>query len=213
MELLMPEMIDDATLVPLQKLMYRDLRVAARKLNGKPAWFVVVGDLVLKDKNKVSLFVAVRKEAEAKAWLLKLKERKPPVLAIGTCELTSKDMKHVQVTIDQVKGSRTPTLRAAKIAFKLDPVVRFVDANADGPDPSSAAPAKPAEREDVVIEPETVQAAASSLGVRADDIDSLIAEAHLSDSDMAALQELLADPKKLEAQMLRMFDDLVARGE
>ena len=91
MDLLMPEMVDEAKLVDFQKAMQKDLKKAATKFKGKPLWFAVAKDVPLAKESakKITMFVAVRKEAEAMAWLLKLKPKKLGMLAIGTCELTT----------------------------------------------------------------------------------------------------------------------------
>jgi hypothetical protein len=138
MDVLLPEMIDEAKLVDIQKAMAKDLRSAARKLKGKPAWFAVAQDVPLPDKTKVSLFVAVAKEAEAKAWQLKLKGMKPKLLAIGTCTLESKDGKNVEVGMAKVPGNRSAILKAARLAFKLDRAAKVSDPEVDDRDESDA---------------------------------------------------------------------------
>ena len=137
MELLMPESVDELKLVDFQKAMKKDLRLAATKLKGQPAWFAVAQDVPLSDK-KVTLFVAVRREAEAKAWMLKLKSKKPKVLAIGTCTVDMKDGKSVRVGFDKVKGNRKAILKAARLAMKIvDPKAKFSDPEVEGTESES----------------------------------------------------------------------------
>jgi len=161
MEMLMPEIVDSGKLKEVQLAMKKDLRVAAKKLKGKPVFFVVASDVPLADKQKLSLFVAVRLEAEAKAWHLKLKGKKPTGLVMGTCKLETKDGKNVAVALDKVKGDRKAALRIAQKALKLaaDPNVKFSDPELDdsdeAPDKASAA-APPA------VDPKAVAAAAKT---------------------------------------------------
>ena len=120
MELLMPETIDEGKAVDVQKAMPKDLRIAARKLKGKPVWFAVAKDVPFSDKKKISIFVAVKTEAEAKAWLMKLKRIKPKFFVIGTCKLQMKDGKNVEVEFDKVKGDRKKVLTVARLALLRD---------------------------------------------------------------------------------------------
>ena len=140
MSQLTPEMLDTGKMKDVQAAMGKDLRVAAKTLKGKNAWFVAAADVPLPDKTKIPLFVVLRLEAEAKAWELKLKAKKPPALAAGTCKLHTKDGIAVQVALETVKGDRAKALKAARLAFKMDKKVMVADPLAKGGDaePGSA---------------------------------------------------------------------------
>jgi hypothetical protein len=200
MPLLLPEMVDAGTAKDVDTAMRKDLRAAAKTLHGKDLWFIAAADVVLKDKKKVSLFVVSPKEAVAKAWQLKLKGKKPRVLALGTCTLETQDGKYVQVALEKISGDRNATLKTVKLAFKLDTAVRVADALAKDEDEDEDSEAE--------VDQATVKSAASALGIDAKTIASLIADADLNDEDMAEIQKLLANPKRLEAEALKMFDDL-----
>lgn len=131
-QLLMPEMLDSGKSKDIQLAMGKDLRTTAKTLSGKNLWFVAASNVPLADKTKVSLFVVVKLEAEAKAWELKLKAKKPLALAAGTCKLQAKEGVGVQVALDKVKGDRTKALQAAQLAFKLDKKVNIADPQAKG---------------------------------------------------------------------------------
>jgi hypothetical protein len=137
MPLLMPEMLDEAKLKDVQLAMRKDLRIAAKLLRGKNAWFVAAADVPLPDKTKVSIFLALKNEAEAKAWQLKLKGKKPRVLSVGTCALQTKDGKNVDVALNQVKGDRKAALKTVAFAFKQDLAVKVSDAQAKEDDAGS----------------------------------------------------------------------------
>jgi len=127
MQLLMPEMVDSGKLKELQMAMRKDVRAAAKLLNGKNVWFVTAADVPLEDKTKLSLFVLLKTEAESKAWLLKLKGRKPRLLLTGTCTPQTKDGQTVALALNTVKGDRKAALKTATLAFKLDPKVTVTD--------------------------------------------------------------------------------------
>jgi hypothetical protein len=129
---LLPDMLDSAKSKDVQIAMLKDLRVAAKTLRGKPVFFVTAANVPLGDKTKVSLFLALKLEQEAKAWELKLKARKPQAMASGTCKLDTKDGVAVQVALQKVKGDRTAALKAANLAFKLEKKVNVADPLAKG---------------------------------------------------------------------------------
>jgi hypothetical protein len=148
MPLLMPEMIDSGKLTDIEIAMRKDLRAAAKLLKGKNVFFVVAQNVPTVDKKKISLFIVSKLEAEAKAWQLKLKGKKPQVLVTGTCTLQTKDGATVAVALDKVRGDRKAALKTARLAFKTDVKVRVADPQdegrkADEPSaPASAADAK-----------------------------------------------------------------------
>ena len=210
MELLMPESVDELKLVDFQKAMKKDLRLAATKLKGQPAWFAVAQDVPLSDK-KVTLFVAVRREAEAKAWMLKLKSKKPKVLAIGTCTVDMKDGKSVRVGFDKVKGNRKAILKAARLAMKIvDPKAKFSDPEVEGTEnESQEASAQPGSANEASAKESTAPAsdkAVAALGLSGDDEAKLAQDLGMTPEELRV--KLSENASKIEAGVDKLLADV-----
>jgi hypothetical protein len=144
----------------------------------------------LPDQTKVTLFIVVKLEAEAKAWELKLKAKKPLALAAGTCKLQTKDGMAVQVALDKVKGDRTNALKAAQLAFKLDKKVLVADPlakNGKGdaalPAVKAAPPAKKAAEKTAPV-PAKTAAASAPAAQAAKQAENVLANFGLPSSDI-----------------------------
>jgi hypothetical protein len=198
MALLLPESLDAGKLKDVQVAMRKDLRTAAKTLRGKNLWFVAASDVVLADKTKVSLFVVSSKEAVTKAWELKLKGKKPPVLTTGTCTLESKDGKSVKVALERIKGDRKAAVRTARLAFKLDPAVKISDPQAEGDD-----------NEDLGADSDDeIAALAEHLHVNKDQMTEIMSLARELKVTPKKILKMLDEDKKLEAAAAKLIDQL-----
>lgn len=196
MALLEVEMLDAGKSKDIETAMRKDLRDTAKLLRGKDAFFVAAADVPLADKKKISVFVVLKLDAQAKAWQLKLKGKKPSVLVSGTCTLQTKDGISVAVALKKIKGDRKAALKTAKLAFKTDVKVQVADALAKDEDEGSEASGDNAE---VIHELESIS---PRIGAMVDDADVDNAEAL---KVLKQFEALGLSPEQLETALEETF--------